>query len=276
MSISHTNGYLERFLRGIGLQGVFIVDSHVHNGHWAVMHIPRPDFQDTLRTMDRLGIHASVVNGILHPDYKEGNDKVAELIKQHPGRVIGAVAANPFYRQDITAELHRCFDQLGFTGIKIHENLMKQSFSYSYHPSLLEPILEFAQERGCPILYHGLISEAMIRDHPRVNFICAHGPANVDLCVDLAKYENFHVDTAYTITLPGTWEFLVSNLGAHRILFGSDAPLSSPVIRLAQVLAARISDDAVIQMLGLNAARLYGLQISQAIPQEFGAKGGKL
>jgi predicted TIM-barrel fold metal-dependent hydrolase len=264
MKGAHANGFLASFLSGTALHNVLVIDSHVHTGYWAVMHIPRPEFPETLATMDRLGIDSSVVNGILFPDCREGNDHVGRLMKQFPGRVIGAVAANQFYRHDIADELVRCFDQLGFTGIKIHENTMKQSFSYSYHPDLLRPILEFANARGCPLLFHGLITDEMIRDHPKINFICAHGPANIDRCVDLAKYENFHVDTAYTITLPGTWEYLVSKLGAHRILFGSDAPLSSPVIRLAQVLSARLSDEEVVQILGLNAARLYGLDTSRS------------
>jgi predicted TIM-barrel fold metal-dependent hydrolase len=151
----------------------------------------------------------------------------------------------------------RCFDELGFKGNKIHEMVTKLPFSSSYDPRFLEPALEFAAARGCPILYHGLVTEAMIREHPGVNFICAHGPMDIEQTLRLAKYENFHIDTAYTIVLAGTFERFVNKLGAHRILFGSDAPLSSPSFRLGQVLSARLSDGALIQILGLNAARLY-------------------
>jgi predicted TIM-barrel fold metal-dependent hydrolase len=251
--------WLKQALAGQALAGELIVDSHVHLGEWMLMHVPWREWDDTLRTMDRIGIRFSIVNGILHPDYKEGNSRVGELVRAHPDRVIGAAAFNPFYGQAAMDELVRCFEGLGFKGIKIHEMVTRFPFSSSYDPGMLEPMLDFAAERACPILYHGLISESMIRDHPRVNFICAHGPADIEQTLRLAKYENFHVDTAYTVVLTGTFEAFVTKLGAHRILFGSDAPLSSPSFRLGQVLSARISDSAVSQVLGLNAARLYGI-----------------
>jgi uncharacterized protein len=261
MRQTHSNPYLPEALEGRSLQNIFIVDSHVHTGYWPLMHVARPAWPDTLQSMDRIGINVAIVNGVLNPDYRQGNDEVGNLVKKYPGRVLGAVAVNPFYQQDLHKEMARCVDGLGFRGIKIHELVTKQAFSYSYEPRLLGPILEFAEDRNCPILFHGLISEAMIREHPRINFICAHGPANINLSLSLARYENFFVDTAYSIVLAGTFELLVDKLGAHRILFGSDAPLSSPAIRLGQVLSARLSDAAVRQILGLNASRLYGIEV---------------
>jgi predicted TIM-barrel fold metal-dependent hydrolase len=255
--------WLSQALAGQPLAGTLVVDSHVHLGKWMLMHVPWHEWRHTLRTMDRLGIGVSIVNGMLFPDYQDGNSRVGELVRAHPDRVIGTAAFNPFYGRAALDELVRCFDVLGFRGIKIHEMVTRFPFSSSYQPRMLAPMLDFATERACPILYHGLITESMIRDHPRVTFICAHGPADIDQTLHLARYENFHVDTAYTIVLAGTFELFVNKLGAHRILFGSDAPLSSPGFRLGQVLSARVSDSAVSQILGLNAARLYGIGYAQ-------------
>ena len=78
----------------------------------------------------------------------------------------------------------------------------------------------------------------------------------------MAKYENYYVDTAFTNTIPGAIEILVDKLGADRVLFGSDMPIVSPYIRLGQLLSANICDADMEKILGLNAARLYGIPIS--------------
>jgi uncharacterized protein len=253
-----SNKYLAQGLSGETFKDVLIIDSHVHIGHWPRMFIAQPEWLQMLHTMDRIGIRAAAVNGILLPDFRKGNDIVHELVQHYPGRVIGVMALNPLYRaKEIEEEINRCSREAGFRGIKIHEFVLRGAWGDSYHPSLLEPILEGAEQKGLPILYHGLITEEMIKSHPKVSFICAHGPAYIDLSIRWSRYENFYVDTAYSVVIPGTFELFVNKLGSERILFGSDAPLSSPNIRIGQVLAARISDAALLNILGHNAARLY-------------------
>ncbi|HEV8524111.1 MAG TPA: amidohydrolase family protein, partial [Terriglobales bacterium] len=252
--------YLPPALRGQRLDLPLVVDAHVHIGRFPTMYMPWPGWDRVLAVMDRIGIHRAAVNGILYPDFVEGNDLVAALYQQYPERVIGIMGLNPFYGgRALLDEMTRCADQLGFRGIKLHELVKARGFASSFNPSMLDPILEFAECRQCPILYHGLITERMIGDHPRVTFICAHGPAYIDVVLAMSRYENFHVDTAYTIVLRGTIERFVDQLGSHRVLFGSDAPLSAPSVRLAQILAAAIPDDAVENILGRNAARIYRL-----------------
>lgn len=261
MNTALPNRYLAQALQGARFDDVLIIDSHVHVGPWALMHVGCPEWKHILRGMDRIGIDISLMNGILTPDYKEGNNEVSKLMKKYPGRITGIAAINPMYTQDLTQELTRCFDDLGFKGIKIHELVMKQSFSFTYHPDLLEPIFEFARARDCPILFHGLVTESMIRSHPKVAFICAHGPMNINFSLNLVDCENYYVDTCYTVTLKGTIEYLINRMGAHRILFGTDVPLSYQSTRLAQVLCEKISDDDLQQILGLNAARLYKIPV---------------
>ncbi len=261
MSVKHYNRFISSASAGKALDDVFIIDSHVHSCAFGVMHCPQATWEDILRVMDRMGINVSVVNGITNPNYQQENDKVGQLIKHYPDRVIGAMAINPMYQKDINEEMIRCYEDLGFRGIKIHELVQQQDFSYTYTPAFLDPILEFANSYECPILFHGLINESMVKSHPRASFICAHGPMNIEMSRNLAKYDNFYVDTAYTVTLAGVFEYLVEILGAERVLFGSDAPINPMSVRLAQLLSARIPDADLEKILGQNAARLYQFKL---------------
>ena len=102
-------------------------------------------------------------------------------------------------------------------------------------------------------------TEAMIKEYPKVKLICAHGPMNIEFSRQMAQYENYYVDTAYTVTLAGAIELLIDILGPKRILFGSDMPIASPYIRIAQLIAADINDDELESILFKNATRLYAL-----------------
>lgn len=254
-----SNSFVAQIIAGRKLDDVQIVDSHVHSSPWGMMHMCSSSCQDMLKAMDKVGIDVAIINGILNPDYKEEHNVIAERIKRYPDRFVGIAGVNPFYQDDITDELKRCFDDFGFKGIKIHELVTQQPFTFGYEPAMLEPILDFAQIRRCPILFHGLITESTIKAYPEVSFICAHGPANLEFSRKMAIYDNYYVDTAYTTILPGAVEILIKILGPTRILFGSDMPTASPYIRLAQILSADINDSQAENILGRNAARLYGL-----------------
>lgn len=260
MNYKISNSFIEQIIAGKSLDDVQVVDSHVHSGYWGLLHMASSSWPDILKAMDKVGIDTVIINGMLNPDFKEENGIIAERIRNFSDRFVGIAAINPFYQNDITDELKRCFDDFGFRGIKIHELVTQQSFSFGYEPKMLKPILDFAQNRRCPILFHGLVTESLIKAYPEVSFICAHGPADLEFSRKLAKYNNFYVDTAYTTILPGAIEALINVLGSDRILFGSDMPTACPYIRLAQVLSADIDDEQAENILGRNAAKLYGLK----------------
>jgi predicted TIM-barrel fold metal-dependent hydrolase len=76
----------------------------------------------------------------------------------------------------------------------------------------------------------------------------------------LARYPNFHVDTASTQNPGWALRAAVQILGAERVLWGTDAPGIDFAQRLGVILASRLSEAEVRQVLGLNAARLLGLE----------------
>jgi len=157
-----------------------------------------------------------------------------------------------------TTELKRCFDELGFLGIKVgnfHE-LYPQTLRYFELEDPLQPTWEFAQEREAPILCHGIVSYEIARRYPGANFIVAHGSSVPEFCIKLAELSNVYCDMSATTMLAGTLELLCEKIDAERILYGSDMPASDAGQRLGMVMSANISEAEKELILGANMQRL--------------------
>jgi predicted TIM-barrel fold metal-dependent hydrolase len=259
------NTLLAKALWGESLSDVLIIDFHVHIGsRWNSMNVPVSDTGEMLRLARAVGVVRLVVNGCVWPDTRQGNDMVAALAACHGGAIIGFASLNP-YQQDMVVEARRCFDELGMRGVKLHSMLQ------AYHTP--RPITCFTREwdalfaflsrRKAPVLYHGVVSEEMIRAWPDVPFVAAHGISDIASMERLARYPNFHVDTASTQNTAGCVDVAVGILGPERVLWGTDAPFDDFAQRLGVVLDSRLDERAVRQVLGLNAARLLGLERQQ-------------
>jgi len=61
------------------------------------------------------------------------------------------------------------------------------------------------------------------------------------------------------MTVLGQIEKVVRELGAERIVFGTDSPLLDPAVQKAKITGADISDEAKERLLGLNMAHLLNI-----------------
>jgi predicted TIM-barrel fold metal-dependent hydrolase len=59
-------------------------------------------------------------------------------------------------------------------------------------------------------------------------------------------------------SVPEMIERFVRELGAERVLFGSDIPLPEPAAALGRIAYARISEEAKRKILGLNIKQFLG------------------
>jgi predicted TIM-barrel fold metal-dependent hydrolase len=79
--------------------------------------------------------------------------------------------------------------------------------------------------------------------------------------VAVAKmHPNLLLDTASSQIDNGMIEYAVAEIGAEKILFGSDMPLLDPHTQLAKVRGAEISREDQAKILGGNLVRLLGLK----------------
>lgn len=235
-----------------------ILDAHAHLGTWFSTYAHAGDAAGLVRGMDRLGIQATAIIAFdsIGPDMRGGNDRVAAAMREYPGRFLGYATVDP-NEPDMTAELERCFDELGFHAIKFHCD----THGYPADGDKYRPALEYADAHSLAILIHGIITERMLKTYPRAQFLSAHvggwDGRFPHYAVELAKnYPNIHMDLAASGVYNGVLEKLVDEVSADRIVHGSDVPVMDAGYQLGRVLAAQLSSEDKEKVLYRNAARL--------------------
>ena len=93
--------------------------------------------------------------------------------------------------------------------------------------------------------------------HPDAILVCGHSGGDWELGIRAIRpYKNVYADLAGGDPTAGFTEMAVRELGAERVLYGSDAGGRSFASQLAKVYGARISDDDKRLILGGNLRRL--------------------
>jgi predicted TIM-barrel fold metal-dependent hydrolase len=101
-------------------------------------------------------------------------------------------------------------------------------------------------------------------DFPRVTVIMEHmgvdGLAFVDGAIKMAKRaENIILGTTgVQYDFPITKA--VNTIGADRVVFGSESPISHPAVEIVKVKVAKISDEAKEKIFYKNTMRILGLK----------------
>lgn len=259
---------LNQALNGEGLQDTFVVDCHGHLDDWKGAINVDVDIDSIIRRMDRIGIDVACVNKWNCPEIRRANDDVAAAIRKYPDRIVGFAANTPSMgREKTRAELKRCFEELGFKGVKVHNAYessfpMRDQFRTHEYADALEAIWEFADEQACPVLCHGYLTPDVARRYPRATFIAAHACGSRATADMYAEFANVVFDTASSNTGRGNVEYFIRRVGVDRILYGSDLPYADPAYRIGQVIGTRVSDEELRKILGANMASLLGLERS--------------
>ena len=245
-----------------------IIDAHVHIGttihHFKAITVTADDI---LREMDAHGVDMAVLcpaGADLAVHNRRGNDLVAAAVRTHPDRFIGLGSANPWYGEGAVAELDRAINGLGLSGFKFHSLI--QGFHLN-DPTLVYPLVEKAIELDVPAYFHcGTPIMAMpykMQDlatvYPTAKLIMGHRGWDFlfdvicveencpDLWIETSKCEYVNLEHTYQMG------------NAHRILFGSDYPISSMASELAKIrLLAGLTREDESAMLGGNCLRLFG------------------
>jgi uncharacterized protein len=93
--------------------------------------------------------------------------------------------------------------------------------------------------------------------HPQAAIICGHSGGDWERGVRVVRStRNISIELAGSDPTNGFVEMAVRELGAERVIFGSDAGGRSFASQLAKVRAAQISEDAKDLILGGNLRRL--------------------
>ena len=192
------------------------------------------------------------------------NEQVAAAIASAPRRALGYVYVNPRHVDASLEEIERWMRRGPMVGIKLW-------VAVRCHDRRLDPIVDRVTRLGGVIFQHTWIKTngnlpgestpqdlvALAKRHPTAKFICGHTGGNWELGIRAVRRQpNIFVDLAGSEPTAGMTEMAVRELGASRVLFGSDASGRSFASQLAKVYDARISADDRRAILARNLRRL--------------------
>jgi len=172
---------------------------------------------------------------------------------------------NPRYPEQVRNELQRGFDTLGLCAIKLHPTL----HNYGILEPACEEIWRFAEERSAFCLIHTWEGDArcspgavgqVAKAHPTVPFLLGHSggtPAGRREAIAVASERpNVYLELCGSLLSRTEVPWLVNEVGAERVLFGTDAPWLDPRIMLGKVALSGLSDEQMQLVLGENILRL--------------------
>jgi predicted TIM-barrel fold metal-dependent hydrolase len=253
-----------------------IIDIHVHHTWATPADPPWALIEETVVLAAQCGIAKLGLLGTYSfhgydptPEgIQECNSHAAEIVARFPEQVYSFCYLNPAHDPlFIRDELDRCVLEHGMKGVKLW-------IAVNARDKRLDAVMEGAARHRLPVLHHawykatGYIynesTPADLRDlalrFPTVPMIMAHlNGCGVRGVLDIQDLPNVYVDTSGSQPDAGFIEFAVAELGAERILFGSDVPIRDYATQLAKVTGAAISSEAKQLILGANAARLMNL-----------------
>jgi predicted TIM-barrel fold metal-dependent hydrolase len=254
-----------------------IWDAHTH-----LSGVPGDTPEDRLARLlefaDRMGIERLCVSMGMNwshdpspDDLRRQNNEVFRAITRWPQRTFGFVYLNPNHVEVSLAELDRCVRDGPMVGVKLwvarHCNTPE-----------LDPIVRRSTELKAVILQHTYIKTTgnlpgestpmdlaeLARRHPDATFICGHTGANWEIGIRAIRdCKNVYADLCGSDPTAGYTEMAVRELGAERVLYGSDAGGRSFASQLAKVLDADIPELAKKLILGENLKRLLTPMLKQ-------------
>ena len=222
------------------------IDSHMHvNGNGVNWGWKHNDL--IIDAADRLGIEKLCVSIPVTRDIptidqvRACNDAVLDAMRTYKGRILGYCYIVPGQRESIE-EIDRCLDQ-GMIGVKLYNQ-------YKLWDPAVHPTIEKAIAENVPILEHaGYVTSRTFWDqqpnmshagdfvraaqlYPEARFIEAHigGGGDWEWSIkQLRSAPSVYLDTSGSIIDEGMVEMCVRELGAHRLLFGTDMTMEGGV-----------------------------------------------
>jgi hypothetical protein len=227
-----------------GQPSALVIDANRHAGYTAESAV-----EITLRQMEEAVIHRALLSGI---NNETQNQQIAEMCKQHPGKLIGFARHDPAKEKDIAPLLRREIETLGLKGLMVSRQPTR---------SLLEAVAELR----IPVLYRNdVLAELHMaaQEFPQIPFLVTElgntvpGFAAHYEAIGIARrYPNVYLTTA---AMEG-YEYLeiaAKELGAQKLIFASNGPEADSRVELYRIRLLKLSPAGEAMVLGGNMQRL--------------------
>ena len=235
-----------------------IWDVHTHL-HGVDGRTPEEKMAALMKFAERMGVERVVLYMgypfLMDPtpeQLREQNDQALKALSHYHDKAFGFVYLSAKHPEASLRELNRCVKDGPMVGVKLW-------VARRCHEKEVDPIVERAAELKAPILQHTWMKAtgnfagestpmdlaALAKRHPKAQFICGHSGGDWQLGLRaIRESPNVVTETGGSDPTTGFVEMAVRELGAERVLYGSDAGGRSFASQIAKVQGADVSDDA--------------------------------
>ena len=222
------------------------IDAHAHIGEfggWAKLSI---NAEQLIAQMDEFNIEKTLL-------CSEPNEICLDAVEKYPDRFVGMVYPNPYDGQKAVDLIYDYVQNKGFKGIKA--NPLKHA--YVADAELMDPIMEAAKDLNIPVFMHcghppyslpwsiALLAER----HPDVKLVMIHmGHGHgvyIDATLKMAKrYPNLYLEMS-GMPMPSKIREAYEEVGADRIMFGTDAPYHPAAVEAMKVMTSGLTEKQI-------------------------------
>ncbi|MEE9611784.1 MAG: amidohydrolase family protein, partial [Desulfatiglandales bacterium] len=237
---------------------------HAHIGKSKVFGKGFVGAKTLVEMMDQNKIDKAVLIPTASPPKPRYYEDVVDALKEFPDRFYGFFLANP-KEENVCDMLDMVVNKYGFLGVKLHPTFL--GFAADDH-DLVYPIVEKAKELKICVMIHSDPSiyatpwqvGLLAMDFPDVPVVMAHmGFIDIiynDAAINMAKRApNLYLETC-GVSAESKVTAAVREIGASRVLYGSDMPFHNPAFDMARIEYADISEEEKKLIMGENAKRL--------------------
>jgi predicted TIM-barrel fold metal-dependent hydrolase len=265
----------------MGITDLQAIDIHGHYGRFdrperpLATRLQSADAATVVRRARECNTQYTVVSPLLglmprgNNDPVAGNEEAARIVREHEGLlqwvIIDPLKPQTYEQADAMLTTPKC------VGIKIHPE--EHLYPIREHG---EKIFAFAAERGALVLTHSGEQNSMPEDFvpfadtfPAMSLILAHIGCGWDgdlghqvRAISKSRNGNLYADTSSASSIvPNLIEFAVREIGADRVLYGTDTPLYCASMQRTRIDRAEFSDVEKRKILRDNAVKLLGTAV---------------
>lgn len=265
-------------IRNQAAMGKAITDSPVLDAHCHVLHegangcgrvvMIQGDAAGMAEIQDLIGIKKTAIMSWVGPvasGVSEGHEVVARTLAAYPDRYMGVIFVNLSHLEpeDVLAEVRQRVEKEGWIGLKPYHRV-----GLRYDDSRYTQLWEYMNEHRLYGLFHLMpaitggaeVIGELAEKYPDAHWIVAHSGSTWQLARNVVRQmqaqPNVYAEITYTNVTNGVLEWMVSEVGDDRILFGTDSPMRDPRPQFGWVVWANLPVESRRKILGLNFQRI--------------------
>jgi predicted TIM-barrel fold metal-dependent hydrolase len=253
---------------GKPLRNMTVIDAHAHINEdgtegTGFMHQPFSDAPSMFERAKLMGIDKMCVSSWLgvNTNYAEGNEVTHRAVQRFPGFYVGYAVLQPQYVKDWKREFNKWHARYKMPGLKPYN----PRTGIPYNDPAWSSWFEYGNRHHLFVLLHpspNFTPEVLdiAAKYPDLTMIIAHtggSYATARQGIEAAlKFPNVVLEITLTTVTYKVIEFMVSHVGAGRVLFGTDQPMRDPIPQFGWMAYSHCTPEEKRKMFGLNMNRI--------------------